>query len=361
MIIRIRTESLSFFRNSSCTNVIQGLIFLLLLQAPTLAKAQQDWTAVKAKMSANAKELEEEFVFLVATADSTLLLMETKTFTTKAQAPIFLSSQWLTAALLFKLAEEGKLSIDDPVQKYLPAYGKYFKGYITVRHCLSQMTGIEPNQKFQLQGPRKKFTSLEEEVNELITLTIRAKPGTECWFSQSVGLNIAGRIAEVVTKKKFDILIKSKLLTPLGMRRTSFSDLAGGALNPSAGAQSTADDYLKFLRMLLNNGKVNQVPFLSEASVNNLLQLQAPPAKVAYSPFSGERFGYAHGAWTLADRDGRSTALCAPGMYGGWSMIDRCRGYAYLVVTKNKLKEDKADLHMEMKSLIDRQWSVNCQ
>jgi Beta-lactamase len=361
MITRPQTESLSFFMGRICTNVIQGLIFMLLLQGPHRALGQADWNAVKAKMSANSKELDEEFVFLIASADSTLLLMETKTFTYKSLAPVYLSSQWLTAALLFKLAEEGKLSIDDPVQKFLPEFGKYFKGYITIRHCLSQMTGIESKEKVLTSGQRKKFTSLEEQVNELVTLSIRAKPGAECWFSSSVGINIAGRIAEVVTKKKFDVLIKSKLLTPLGMRRTSFTDLSGGALNPSAGAQSTAEDYLKFLRMLLNKGKVNQQPFLSEASVQTLLQLQAPATKVAYSPLKGASFGYAHGAWSLADANGLSTALCAPGLYGGWSMIDRCRGYAYLVITKNKLKDEKTDLHLEMKALIDRQWPLNCQ
>ncbi len=353
-------ESLSFFSFRNCTNVMCGLIFLLLLQVATPLRAQQDWSAVKAKMNANTKQLDEEFVFLLSNADSTLLLMETKTFTTKSQVPIFMSSQWLTAALLFKLAEEGKLSIDDPVQKYLPAFGKYFKGYITIRHCLSQMTGIEPKDKMHALGQRKKYSSLEEEVNDLVMLNIRAKPGTECWYSASVGTQIAGRVAEVVTKKKFDILIKSKLLTPLGMRRTTFTDLEGGALDPSSGAQSTAEDYLKFLRMLLHHGKVNQQPFLSEASVDALLQLQAPAAKVVYSPFKDKSFGYAHGAWVVAEQNGLATALCMPGLQGGWAMIDRCRDYAYLVLTKNKLGQDKSDLHLEMKALIDRQWNDQC-
>lgn len=361
MISHLRTESLSFFFAPICTNVRVGLIFLLLLQSPLQLPAQADWTAVKAKMAANTKELDEEFVFVLSSADSTLLSMESKTFTVKSQAPVFLSSQWLTAALLFKLAEERKLSIDDPVQKYLPEFAKYFKGYITIRHCLSQMTGIEPKERSLNGGQRKKFNTLEEEVAELVKLTIRTKPGTECWYSSSVGINIAGRIAEVVTKKKFDILIKSKLLTPLGMRRTSFTDLSGGALDPSAGAQTTADDYLKFLRMLLNNGKVNQVPFLSEASVRDLLQLQAPASKVVYHPIKQQGLGYAHGAFALENESGSSTAFFAPGFFGGWALVDTCSGYAYLVITKNKLKDDKAGLHLEMKALIDRQYSNRCQ
>lgn len=77
-------------------------------------------------------------------------------------------------------------------------------------------------------------------------------------------MNIAGRILEIVTKKKFDMLIKQQLLTPLGMRKTSFSELDGGAVNPSGGAKSSADEYLIFLKMLLNNGMHKGQQFLSE-------------------------------------------------------------------------------------------------
>lgn len=360
MRMRVKTESLSFFSARICTNVMCGMIFLLLLQYPLSIQAQADWTAVKSKMTANTKELEGEFVFILATPDSLLLQMESQAFTAKSQTPLFLSSQWLTAALLFKLAEEGTLSLDDPVQKYIPSFGQYFKGYITIRQCLSQMTGIEPKDPIRSMGQRKKYNSLEEEVNDLVKLTIRTKPGTECWFSPAVGINIAGRVAEVVTKKKFDILIKSKLLTPLGMRRTSFTDLSGAAIDPSAGAQSTAEDYLKFLRMLLNKGKLNQQVFLSESSVKSLLSMQASFAQVAYSPLKGQPLGYAHGAWISADQQGRTISLAAPGMQGSWSQIDLCRGYIYLVLPKNKSNNNKAELHSEMIDLINRQFSTTC-
>ena len=89
MVTHFGAVSLSSFLARTCTNVIYGLIFLLLLQRGTPANAQPDWTAVKAKMNANAKELDQEFVFVLSSADSTLLLMETKTFTTKSQVPFF--------------------------------------------------------------------------------------------------------------------------------------------------------------------------------------------------------------------------------------------------------------------------------
>jgi CubicO group peptidase (beta-lactamase class C family) len=63
----------------------------------------------------------------------------------------------------------------------------------------------------------------------------------------------------VISKKKFDVLIKQKLFNPMTMRRTSFTTLDASAINPSGGALSTAEDYMKFLVMLLNRIHVVQV------------------------------------------------------------------------------------------------------
>ena len=80
-------------------------------------------------------------------------------------------------------------------------------------------------------------------------------------------MNIAGRVLEVISKKRFDVLIKQKLFNPLTMRRTSFTSLDGMLINPSGGAVSTAEDYMKFLVMLLNKGNYAGKQILSEASV----------------------------------------------------------------------------------------------
>ena len=63
-------------------------------------------------------------------------------FNAKTQAPIASCSKWLTAALVMQFVDEGKLSLDDKVVKYIPEFEKYCKSYITIRQCLSHMTGI---------------------------------------------------------------------------------------------------------------------------------------------------------------------------------------------------------------------------
>ena len=196
--------------------------------------------------------------------DSLVYKKEMGGFNSKTQAPIASCSKWLTAALVMQFVDEGKLSLDDKVVKYIPEFEKYFKNYITIRQCLSHMTGITDDDKFLKRLlERRKFASLEEEVNAFAARDIRANAGTDFWYG-NVGLNIAGRVLEVISKKKFDVLIKTKLFNPLGMTKTTFADINGGPVNPSGGAKSTADDYMKFLVMLLNKGKYNGVQILSE-------------------------------------------------------------------------------------------------
>ena len=172
----------------------------------------------------------------------------------------------------------------------------------------------------------------------------RANPGTDFWYG-NIGLNIAGRVLEVISKKKFDVLIKQKLFNPLAMRRTTFTTLDGSAVNPSGGAQSTADDYMKFLVMLLNKGKYNGKQILSEESVNQMMQIQTKPEQIKYAPKAAEGFNYALGSWVVEEKNGKATALASPGLFGTWPMIDFCRGYAYIVFVKN-LWEKKEPMHI---------------
>ena len=64
-------------------------------------------------------------------------------FNAKTQAPIAAAGNWLTAALVMVFVDQGKVSLDDPVSKYIPSFEKYIKNYVTIRHCLTHTTGIE--------------------------------------------------------------------------------------------------------------------------------------------------------------------------------------------------------------------------
>lgn len=356
-----------------------SLIGLLLFFQPV--RAQYNWSELDAELESKQQLLGNNLVALVYKGDSLVYKKEMGGFNSKTVAPIASCSKWLTAALVMQFVDEGKLSLDDKVVKYIPEFEKYFKSYITIRHCLSHMTGIEDDDKFLKRIlERRKYSSLEEEVNDFAKKNIRANAGTDFWYG-NVGLNIAGRVLEVISKKKFDILIKTKLFVPLGMTKTTFTDLNGGAINPSGGAQSTADDYMKFLLMLLNKGTYNGKQILSEASVNEMRMVRTKQGMIAFAPKAAQGMDYASGSWVVEAKtdtviithEGKSkpnsitepvsiaTCLASPGLFGTWPMIDYCRGYAYIVFVKNLLGEQRANEHMALKEIVDRQINSNCK
>lgn len=334
------------------------LVSLLLLQLNIVCNGQTNWSALAAKIESNRSYWGENYSITIATDDSIIFQQDNKLFNVKTPVSLGAISQWLTATLLVKLAEEGKLSLDDPVAMYLPVFEKYFKKYITIRHCLSQGTGLEDKNGFRL-SQRSKFTSLEEEVGQLATRGILAKPG-EFFLYGELGSKIAGRVAEVVTKKKFDILIRTKVLSPLAMRRTSFTNLSGGPLDPSGGAVSTGEDLIKFLQFLLKKGETAQGAFLSPESVDQLIQLQFEPAQIKNIPPQFKGYGFALGAWGLGYRDKPAQSLIATSGGGSFIAIDFCRQYLYVAALKEKTNEEKDMLHLELIDIINLQLTSQC-
>ncbi len=341
-----------------CMKVIPVALFLLILQP---AGAQLDTARLSSELKSRQKLLGNDAVVMIW-KDTLFYKKELGDYNTKTAVPVSIAScsKWLTAALVMQFIDEGKLSLDDKIGRWLPEFDRYGKSYITIRNCLSHMTGIDDDANFlKKMFARKKFQSLEEEVNSFAAREIRANPSTDFWYGQ-IGLNIAGRVLEIVSKKRFDVLIKQKLFTPLGMRKTSFTTIDGGPVNPSGGAFSTPDDYMKFLVMLLNKGKANGKQILSEDAVNTLMQVQTDALKIKYAPKAAQGFNYTLGAWAVQEKEGKATVLASPGLFGTWPMIDFCRGYAYLVFTKSLLNEEKAGIHMELKKLVDEGIGGNC-
>jgi CubicO group peptidase (beta-lactamase class C family) len=305
----------------------------------------------------NQKQLGGNVVAMVW-ADTLVYKHELGEFDAKTVAPLGSASKWLTAALVMKFVELGKLSLDDKISQYIPIYETYGKTYITIRHCLTNFTGIQSDGG-GLFG-KKKFASLQEEVESFAKKEIKTNPGTEFEYS-NIGFEIAGRVLEIVSKKKFDMLMKQQLFNPLAMRKTSFSMLDGSAVSPSMGAQSTADEFMHFLLMLLHDGKYNDQQFLSQSSIDELRTIYALPEKIQVWPKNVQGFSYVPGAWALEEKDAKATALASPSLYGTWPMLDWCRGYACIIYVKSMLGEQKKDLYLHMKDAIDSKMMAECK
>lgn len=335
----------------------QALFFLLAFFA-TSSLFAQSFTQADQVMLNNQKQLGDDLAFLIYKDGKIIHQKVIGDFRPNAQAPIGESSQWLTAALVMILVDEGKISLDDNLSKFLPIFPKWLKGYITIRQCLDHTTGIEPDKTgagkmFQ----RKSFATLEEEVDYYAEKRdIANNPGV--WFHYNqMGPNIAGRVLEVITKKKFDRLIQEKLLRPLNMRFTTFSNYTS-AISPFDGAKSTALEYMNFLSMLLNKGKFNGKQILSEASVNELIKIQTGSAINKYTPPFMTGFNYGLGTW-VETKDGKVVNCVSQNSPFVW--IDYCRGYAAIIISKKEQDIQKRELYTQLKEAVESELGSGCK
>lgn len=351
---------MSYKMCSNCLKFSSLITFLLLLQP---AIAQYSFTGVDDMLTKNQKTLGGDVIAMIYKDGKLVYNKQTnKEFTGKTQAPIANASSWLTAALAMMFVEEGKISLDDPVTKYIPIFTAYSKRYITIRNCLSHTTGIhaeEPGLKAAFSS--RKYSTLEDEVTSFAKREIEKNPG-EMFFYSDIGLDIVGRILEIVSKKTFDRLIVDRLLRPLRMRQTTFYVDFDKAVNPSGGALSTANDYINFLTMMLNKGMFEGKKLLSEKSIAEMQKIQTGTATIKYTPSTVQGYGYGLGEWILdKDASGQGTVISSPGLYGTFPLVDYCRGYACLIFVRTLQNEQKKDIYTSIVDAINQQISSNCK
>ncbi|HET7000594.1 MAG TPA: serine hydrolase domain-containing protein [Puia sp.] len=273
---------------------------------------------------------------------------EVGNFNGRVQVPAGVASQWLVAATIMAYVDEGKISLDDKVSKYIPIFSKYMKTYITIRNCLSFTTGIHEDPPGPLKLLEKsKYPDLETEVNAFASKRdIESNPGTEIFYSQ-IGPDIAARVLEVITKKTFDRCVSDKILRPCKMRGTSFTNDNGLVTNAATGAVTTASDYINFLGMLLNKGMFEGKMVLSEKSIADMETIQYPALPVKYMPKEAAGLKLGLGCWI--DNGNTVTSLNLTGFY---PYVDRRLNYAALLVPK-KSDEPKKELYVQFRQKMD--------
>jgi CubicO group peptidase (beta-lactamase class C family) len=319
-----------------------------------------DTASISAKLK-QQKELGKNFVCLIYKSGKLVYKKESPDLTAKTQQHVGAMSQWLTAALVMTFVQEGKLSLDDKVSDYIPLFNKYSKRYITIRNCLTHNTGIESDFNLSKLFQKSKFKTLEEEAIAYGSKReIKTNPGTEFNYS-NIGYSLVGRVLEIISKKGFDRIAQDRILRPLGMRGTTFTNEDyNSATDPFMGARSTANDLTNFMTMLMNKGVFNNKQVLTDSSVKTLLSLQAsPPLKNV--PKAAEGFNYAMGSWILEqDSKGNITSAAGPSFSGTWPMVDFCRGYTLVVLTENLKNPPAKEFYLDLKSVLDDSISPNC-
>ncbi|HEX6063292.1 MAG TPA: serine hydrolase domain-containing protein [Longimicrobiales bacterium] len=130
-----------------------------------------------------------------------------------------------TAAAILRLAEQGKLSVDDTVQKFFPGYDT--KGNrVTVHHLLNHTSGIR---SYTSIGPRwERTTRLEIQHDSMIALfssePFDFKPGLD-WRYNNSGYYLLGVIIERLSGKQYGDYLQEEFFTPLGLTSTQYCDM----------------------------------------------------------------------------------------------------------------------------------------
>jgi CubicO group peptidase (beta-lactamase class C family) len=244
---------------------------------PAAPQASYDFTTVDRILERAASELGGCALLLIKD-DEVVYRKSFSRFGADKVVPIASASKWLSGALIMSLVDEGKLSLDDTVSKHIPDFGGD-KSTITVRHLFSHTSGLTPEARCR----NDKRTTLEACASEIARLRLNAAPGEE-FFYGGVSMHVGGRIAEIVSGKSWNELFAEKIARPLGMPQTDF--LAYGPTSnprPAGDARSSADDYGRFLQMILQRGSFNGKQVLSATSVVDMHKDQTGGARIAYT------------------------------------------------------------------------------
>jgi methyl acetate hydrolase len=240
----------------------------------------------------------------------------------------------ITSTAAMQLVEQGRFAIEDPVEKYLPQFYKapVFESFdpatgdyklrpaktaVTVRHLMTHTSGLGYPFTDPTTRDFKPHAGEEYPVGPLVF-----DPGERWLYSTST--DWLGRLVEKVSGKTLEDYFQEHILVPLGMKDTSYfvprdkearlvtvnRRLADGSMVTDAvqpptrgftpigggGLTSTAADYLRFTRALLNGGELDGARVLSASTVvlmgQNQIGTIGVPAQKTALPLRSDDFSF---------------------------------------------------------------------
>jgi CubicO group peptidase (beta-lactamase class C family) len=146
-------------------------------------------------------------------------------------------TKMFTAATVLKLAEMGKLSLDDTLAAYLPDVPN--AGNITLRELLNHTAGVSDKTKDPQPGFMKRDVDTATLVGEIRKRTPAFAPGTQQQYSNG-GYILLGAVIEKVTGEPWHVAMTRLLLEPLGLQHIRYGD--NGVVMPGRVAGYTTDN-----------------------------------------------------------------------------------------------------------------------
>ena len=262
----------------------------------------------------------------------------------------------ITAIGIMMLVDEGKLVVEDPVERYLPEFRgqmlvaersadtitlKKPSRPISVRDLLTHTSGLPggmPPGLAELYTTRNR--TLSEAVIAFSQRPLDFEPGTK-WAYCNTGMDTLGRIIEVLSGESYESFLQKRIFQPLGMTDTTFyptpKQLERGAVTydrkdgklvaatntiigptpgarypiPAGGLHSTGGDLAKLYQTMLRRGTLGSTRILSEASVATMTSVQTGDLPGGFTPGMG--FGY---GWAVVRTPMAVTEMLSPGSYG---------------------------------------------
>ncbi len=261
----------------------------------------------------------------------------------------------ITGTAVLMLQDEGKLSVDDEVEKFLPE----FKGQMLLATKTPDAQVLKkPSRRLTLRDLLTHTAGLNSDVPETgrdLMLHERTlayalqplafEPGSK-WQYSNPGINTLGRIVEIVSGQKFADFLATRIFQPLGMSETTFWPTGSQARRvakayqpgpgnqglaevdnyflkglpltarwrtaiPAGGLYSTAGDIAKFYQMMLNGGVANGKRLLSPAAHQQLTTTQTGDIKTGFTEGMSWGFGF-----QVVKQPVGVTAMLSPGTYG---------------------------------------------
>ncbi|HMK38431.1 MAG TPA: glycoside hydrolase family 3 N-terminal domain-containing protein [Bacteroidota bacterium] len=235
-----------------------------------------------------------------------------------------------TTSAVMKMADSGKIGLDDPVAKYIPAFGAGEKAAITIRDLLLHRGGFPPFRRLWLECPDPAAV-----MDTIAATPLVAPPGDTTIYSD-LGFITLGKIVEKVAGMPLDAFVKKEFFVPLRMRSTMYvppeslrarcapteADTAWrrsvvqgtvhdenaaflGGVSGNAGLFSTASDLALYMQMLFNKGLYAGRRYIGEKTVSEFIEkrgpgqerwlgwdMRSPRGSSAGAFFSGASFGH---------------------------------------------------------------------
>ncbi|HVG85651.1 MAG TPA: serine hydrolase domain-containing protein [Vicinamibacterales bacterium] len=267
---------------------------------------------------------------------------------------IYSMTKPITAVAVMMLHDQGRFRLDDPVSMYLPEFADLRVGAgpaarpparpVTVEDLLLHTSGLShrTSDLYRELQVRSRADTLPAFVTKITRAPLMEDPGTRFRYSEAT--TVLGRLVEVWSKQPFDRFLEERLLRPLKMTETRFwvppdagPRLAtvygpgpGGALAPvdietvpfterpvliegAVGLVSTVPDFLRFARMLLNEGSLEGTRVLEAATARRIV---TNGLSAAVLQTRGGKMGWGLGNVSVVIDPSAVNYPASPGEYG---------------------------------------------